>query len=64
MPPNKVRSGKDALEEALAQVKRQFGWNGSKNPFLALYSRFGGTIVSVVTISASNPLFFARSINW
>ena len=48
----------------MSQVKRQVGWNGSRKPFLALYSRFGDTIVSVVTISASNPLFLARSINW
>ena len=47
----------------MSQVNRHVGWNGSRNPFLALYSRFGGTIVSVVTISASNPLFLARSIN-
>src|SRR3954467_7208234 len=48
----------------MSQVKRQVGWNGSRKPFFALYSRFGETIVSVVTISASNPLFFARSISW
>ena len=48
----------------MSQGEPPVGWNGSRKPFLALYSRFGGTIVSVVTISASKPLFLARSINW
>ena len=46
----------------MSKVKRMLGLNGMLNPLRALYSRFGGTMVSVVTISASNPAFFARSI--
>ena len=48
----------------MSTVKRTVGWNGSRKPLRALYSRFGGTMVSTVTISASNPAALARSISW
>ena len=48
----------------MSSVNVTFGVNGSRNPLCVLYSRFGGTMVSTVTISASNPARLARSMSW
>ena len=47
----------------MSSVNRRVGLNGRANPLRALYSRFAETGESTVTISASNPLSFTRSIS-
>ena len=48
----------------MSSVKRSVGLNGRPKPLCVLYSRFAPTGESTVTISASKPLRWARSISW
>jgi len=47
----------------MSSVNRMLGVNGSRKPLRVLYSRFGGTMVSTVTINASKPARLARSMS-